>query len=190
MPQLYRSVQISLIALCLFLVACGFHLRGEEELPTALKVIYLQSKTPYGSFEQTLRDSLRSYGVALVDSPNQANTILNITQVQLTPVAGSVSADLDLRQYTLNYVVTYSVLSPKGEIIVPVNSVTASTTFTSKMSEMMLSSRNSTQQYMPSLQRDAVFRIISQLLSKDSQQELAAFSRSSRGHWKKSSDEN
>lgn len=164
--------------LCLFgmLGSCGFHLRGEEDIPVALQNIYLQSKTPFGSFEQTLRDSLRSYNITLTDTPDAAQTVLNIEHVSLSSVAGSVSANLSLRQYTLSYTVQYRILTPKGKVILPNNSVTSTTTFTSNMAAMMLSSKNSTQQYMPELQRDAVFRIISQLLSTDSRQTLKTFS--------------
>ena len=156
-----------LFCLVSLLSSCGFHLRGEEKIPTALQTLYLQSTTPFGSFEQALRDSLRSYNITFTDTPETANTILDIEHVDLASVAGSVSANLSLRQYTLSYTVTYRILTPKGTVILPTNAVTSSTTFTSNMAAMMLSSKNSTQQYMPQLQRDAVFRIISQLLSKD-----------------------
>lgn len=180
-----RSLKQSCFYILLFtfitlLTACGFHLRGEEKLPGALQVVYIQSDTPYGSFEQTLRDSLRSYNIKLVDTPQQAKTILNIMKVNLASVAGSVSANLSLRQYTLNYTITYNVLTPNSKIILSTNSVTATTTFTSDMAAMMLSSKNSTQQYMPELQRDAVFRIMSQLLSSNSRATLDTYSRTGR----------
>lgn len=159
----------------LSLSACGFHLRGHEKIPTALEKVYIESQTPYGAFEQVLRDSLRSYNIQIVDTPAAANTILNLTSVKLNSVAGSVSSDLNLRQYTLNYVVSYQILSPQGKVLLPTNSVQSSTTFTSNMSQMMLSSKNSTQQYMPELQHDAVFRVIMQLLSTDSKLTLKQY---------------
>ena len=181
MKLIMRAWLLSLLVCLIGLVSsCGFHLRGEEKIPIALQSIYIQSATPFGSFEQTLRDSLRSYNITLADTANAANTTLDIEQVNLSSIAGSVSANLSLRQYTLNYTITYRILTPKGQIILPTNTVTSTTTFTSNMAAMMLSSKNSTQQYMPELQRDAVFRIISQLLSMDSKQTLNAYSQHGR----------
>jgi LPS-assembly lipoprotein len=167
-----------ILSLCLALTACGFHLRGNEKLPAAIKVIYIQSSTPYGNFEQTLRESLLTYNIKIVDSPKDANVILNIASAGLSQAAGAVSATLTLRQYTLNYNVTYQILSPKGKAILPANTVSSTTSFTSSMSDMMLSSKNATAQYLPPLQRDAVFRIISQLLSNQSQQALNKYMQS------------
>jgi LPS-assembly lipoprotein len=172
MQAVIKYLRLLLLLTMLSLTGCGFHLRGHEEIPVVLQKIYIQSDTPFATFEQVLRDSLRSYNIQLVDTPSQANVILNITNVALNSIAGSVSSDLTLRQYTLNYQITYQVLSPKGKVILPTNVVISTTTFTSNMSQMMLSSKNSTEQYMTALQHDAVFRLMTQLLSTDSRERL------------------
>ena len=158
----------SILFLIGLLANCGFHLRGSIPLPPQLETIYIQSDRPFGEFEQVLRQTLRTYKVNLATDVKQAPITLNIISAQLNQTAGAVSGNASMRQYTLNYIVTYNVLAKNGTIIIPTATVSSNTTFTSDMNKMMTSSSNTTAQYLPSLQRDAVSRMIDRLTSENS----------------------
>jgi LPS-assembly lipoprotein len=65
-----------LLLLTLFLTACGFHLRGQEGMPFA--TLYLEAANPGTPFIAELRLKLEDYRVKLVNTPVQADLILNI----------------------------------------------------------------------------------------------------------------
>ena len=70
--------KIIIIIISLALTACGFHLRSQNQLPEKLHVIYLASSNPYGPFESTFSQTLRSAGVTVVDAADKAPISLNI----------------------------------------------------------------------------------------------------------------
>ncbi len=169
MKKLSDTVKIFLLSLLIVtLTSCGFHLRGSTPLPKELETLYIESSEPYGDFEQILREVLRTYKVNIVKTAKQAPLTLNIIQAKLQQSTGAVSGDLTMRQYTLSYVVKYEVIARNGTILIPPETVQTNTTFTANMNQMMTSSNNTTAQYLPGLQRDAVSRMIYRLTSDNS----------------------
>ena len=64
-----RSLLVTAIALLLTLLsACGFHLRGDVELPPALQETYLESKNPYTGMARALRVELEAAGGRVMES--------------------------------------------------------------------------------------------------------------------------
>jgi len=172
---LYCIKLLLLSVLVGLLSSCGFHLRGSTPIPKELKTLYIQSRTPFGQFEQVLRDTLTTYKVNIVTEAKQAPIILNIISANLNQTAGAVSTSLTLRQYTLTYTVTYQVLTPAGKVIIPTASVSSTASLTTDMNQMMSSSNNITDQYLPDLQRDAVSRMIYRLFSNNSRAALQQY---------------
>ena len=159
---------LSLLIIISLLVSCGFHFRGNTPVRKELRTLYIQSNMPFGQFEQVLRDTLADYKVKVATNKKQAPIILNIIDAHLNRTAGAISSNLQLRQYTLSYVATYQILSPAGAVIIPTQSVSATATFTADTNQMITSSNNVTDQYLPGLQRDTIFRMLSRLFSDDS----------------------
>lgn len=166
----YRVILI-LVMLVVGLSSCGFHLRGHIKVPQALQRIYIQSKTPYGEFEQALARNLRSYNITVTDSAASANTVLNIISSDLSQNAGAASADLQTRQYTLRYNVSFQLLAPDQDMILPNLTAYSTTTFTAQLAQMVASS-STPEEYKTSLQNEVIFRMINLLLSEDSQQSI------------------
>ena len=67
--------KLLLLAL-LFLTACGFHLRGQANMP--FKTLYLNAENPGTLLVADLRRSLEANKVQLVNSAEQADVVLNI----------------------------------------------------------------------------------------------------------------
>lgn len=112
----YKALFISLLC-SLILWGCGFHLRGQNILPAPFHVLYVETEEPYGQFESDLKATLRSSGIILVASRNQAPITLflskpGIVQNSTTPAPSSQS-----RVFNITYAVTISLLDPRGRVL-------------------------------------------------------------------------
>jgi len=134
----------------------------------------LQSNTPYGDFEQTLRTRLRSYNIKLTDTAADAPLTLAILSTNWQQTPGAFSTNLTTRQFTLSLTITYQVLSSTGTVVIPTNSVTSTTAFTIDSSQL-LSSTDLGQQYHDNLQQDAASRLMSQLVSNNNRHAIDAY---------------
>lgn len=70
-PQLF-----ALLIAVLLLTACGFHLRGQANMP--FKTLYLKADNPNTPFITDLRRNLETNHVHLVNTAEQADVVLNI----------------------------------------------------------------------------------------------------------------
>lgn len=156
------------------IASCGFHLRGHVSIPPELKTLFLQSNTPYGDFEQTLRSRLLSYNTKLTDTAADAPLTLAVLSTSWQQTPGAFSTNLTTRQFTLSLTITYQLLSSNGTVVIPANSVTSTTAFTIDSSQL-LSSTDLGQQYHDNLQQDAANRLMSQLVSKNNLHAIDAY---------------
>lgn len=93
-----------LVALLLATGACGFHLRGAESLP--FETLYLQdSGAP--SISNSLKRSLKSSGVKLMEAPEQAQASLELVSENYEKRILSLSGTGRVREYQLVYTVTF-----------------------------------------------------------------------------------
>ncbi|MBJ7539940.1 LPS-assembly lipoprotein LptE [Marinomonas transparens] len=68
------------------MVACGFHLRGQINIPTALKTLILNSQSGSDSFDRALRIALTRAGVTLV---NKADATEGILELKVNAISSS-----------------------------------------------------------------------------------------------------
>jgi LPS-assembly lipoprotein len=173
-----RALTLSLCILTLIsllLVSCGFHLRGDIQLPTELKTLYLQTPSPYAAFEQSLRQSLRSYSIHLVDAKSKAPITLHIISSNVSHTATAMTLNTSTSQYTLTFTVTFELLAENGDVIVPSETTQSTTTFTSSSQQMQTSSALATQQYLPNLYQDSSFKILSRLLATNNKKLILTY---------------
>ena len=65
-----------LLLFCLFLSACGFHMRSSVDFPTQLRQVYFSSVAPYGWLSVQLKELLSSVKVKF--SPQQKDVTYSI----------------------------------------------------------------------------------------------------------------
>jgi len=87
-----RAALVGVIAV--LLAACGFHLRGQAQLP--FETLYIPGKT------------------RLVDGPGDAQAVLGFTQELRDKIILSFSAAGRVSEYQLRYRVGFRVTDPKG----------------------------------------------------------------------------
>jgi outer membrane lipopolysaccharide assembly protein LptE/RlpB len=148
-----------------FLTACHFQFRNQNELPSQLRVLYLQSNDPYGQFTQTLRQTLLSSGIILVRSPTEAPVILNITNTHLSYATTTIGTSSQSRVYTVVYSATYALTNPAGETILDSQVVSASGNLTLSANQL-LDSNNQLTLLEQELQREVINKIFNRLSSR------------------------
>jgi len=105
----------SLLLATLLLSACGWHLRGYQPLPEELKTLYLEVPNENSKLTRSLRRSLKSMGVTLVDSAAQAKVTLVIDDIQHKRRTVSTSGRGKAAEYELTSILTYSIHDANGE---------------------------------------------------------------------------
>ena len=96
----------------LALTACGFQLRGATEL--GFKKLYLQGGSP--TLAKELRRSLRSSGVELVTTPEDAEMLLEVMGEKTEKKILSLSGGGKVREYELLYYLTIRLRNTSSEL--------------------------------------------------------------------------
>ena len=102
---------------------CGFKLRGQAELPPAMRVTYVKVNrpvgTPPGTLERTLQNFLKANGVEVATDPKQATAILEIVNEDKSNRLVATNREGNTRVWTLTYLVNYRVLLPDDKVLLP-----------------------------------------------------------------------
>lgn len=110
--------QIIFGLLVLNLTACGFHLRGDADVPELLQSLYVQGvDLRQNAFGLELKRALTRNGVKVLDSYQEGTSILTILDNRYNKRVLSVGTDAKVREYELEAVVRYKVTDDKGQII-------------------------------------------------------------------------
>ncbi len=97
------------------LSACGFHLRGPANLP--FKTIYLgfSGNSPLGT---ELKRYIRASGVEVLDSPTDAEAVLQVLADTRERKILTLNTDGRVREYSLYQRFSFQVKNNKGAIII------------------------------------------------------------------------
>ena len=153
-----------LLILLSLLYACGFHLRGQINLPVALQPLYLDSKQPYATFEKLLRQNFASSNITLASSRLQANGILQIINTESTRMVTNTSANAQTQTVSLTYQVSYQLFYKKALLIGP-RTISIHRTYTANTSQM-LGSNAQEQNFINSMRQQVAFLLFNQLTSE------------------------
>jgi LPS-assembly lipoprotein len=102
---------------------CGFRLRGQTELPPAMRITYIKVNrppgTPPGTLERTLQNFLKANGTEVATDPKQATAILEIVNQDKSSRLVATNREGNTRIWTLTYLVNYRVLLPDNKVLLP-----------------------------------------------------------------------
>lgn len=113
------AVLLSLVTCHLSLVSCGFHLRGQVELPRALEATYLSGIPAGSALAQDLEVAIDGAGGKVVQDPAQATGRLVILDERADRRVLSVDSSGKVSEYELRYTVRYALRGPDGGELVP-----------------------------------------------------------------------
>ena len=124
------------VALC----GCGFQLAGAGDVPNVLATTYVQTTTPNSEFYDSLRDTLRSRGLEVVGTPEQARARLIISEDSTGQRVLSVSARNTPEEFEVFYVVDYSI-DRAGEEVVPTQTLELTRSFSFDEADLLAKDR-------------------------------------------------
>lgn len=106
----------SLFVFCLglLLAACGFHLRGQVNLPVKLNDIYISSPTAYSPIVRSIRSALQANHIHLVESAKDAQYILHVSDPDISHNAVTTGSPSSSREYQVDYKITVSLEKAQG----------------------------------------------------------------------------
>jgi len=106
--------RLLLILTCFSLVSgCGFHLRGNVDIPDSLRSIAVSGGDP--DLVDELEDALESAGVNVTDTEDKSAAVLLFTQTEFEREVRTTDADGLATSFQLHYRVGYDVLSSSGD---------------------------------------------------------------------------
>lgn len=160
----YKMLALSLFAL-LALQGCGFHLRKPLPLAKPLQNIYVQSRNPYDDLTRNIKQYLKMSGVHLAASPQEASTVLNITQEVMTQDLLSINSSQQTRQYNLHLFVTFEVTDPHGVVLIAPQTSSELRPLTLQSNQILAGSNQAAQLYND-MRRAVTYNIMNRLASK------------------------
>lgn len=163
MSALPVGVRALLLAAALGLLsACGFHLRGEVELPPVMQDTYIDSRDPYTGIARPLRDQLQRSGANVLEDRRQASAILKIVSERSENRVLSVGSSGKATEYELFDEVVFSLNDPAGKVLLKPQTVRMTRDLTFDQNELLgkLSEADSIhRQMLESLARQMLTRI-------------------------------
>ncbi len=104
--------------LLLVLTACGFHLRGQLDLPPALASTYIETNGADSNLIKRLRSSLLGNGVVVTANRSEATAILRILRDSYDRRVLSVGGGRKIREYEIHYAVQFELVELGGDPLV------------------------------------------------------------------------
>ncbi|KTD82349.1 LPS assembly lipoprotein LptE [Legionella waltersii] len=157
-----RFVALLISPLLLFLVGCGYHLRGVSEIPQWLNNITIISNDGNKELISLLNTILEGYNIEVNPDPATAKYWLVISNVSVQQQIVSVGASTNPRQYQLILTVGYLLQTPKGDIIKPRRNVIINRQLTVN-NDRILGSNEEEMILVSEMRRDAVIQILNRL---------------------------
>ena len=108
------------LALVLVLAGCGFHLRGQQQLP--FKTLYVPGGSGL-SLELKRNLGAQARGTQLVDEAKNADAVLTFTSQRTEKVILSFDTAGRVREYQLRYTVGFRLTDAKGLVYIPTNEI-------------------------------------------------------------------
>lgn len=110
------------------LAACGFHLRGQQELAAEYKRVYIQGNVS-SILARNLRQAIGRSGGGVVEDITRASAIVFIQKETLDKRVLSVGGTARAREYEIHYSLKVSVRRPDGGIIMSMDGLELSRDF-------------------------------------------------------------
>jgi len=156
-------LRLTLVFALLLLSGCGFHLRGNIDLPADLKQMHVQGTSKYSGLGLELRRSLKTNGVEVVDEINSAQVVLRISSPAYTRRLLSVLGDSGkVAEYELSYSLDISLHDRKGSILLAPQTLRQLRDYTFD-SDGVLGKGNEEARLRKDMERDLVRQVLSRL---------------------------
>lgn len=106
------------LAVLLLLSGCGFHARGNYQLPATVGAVFVDVPGYDYDLRHRLQRSLASRGVRLVDEATAADSVLQIKSPTFATRVLSVGTDARVREHELRYTMGFELRRRDGTFLV------------------------------------------------------------------------
>lgn len=113
-----QLITLGMASLLALLSACGFHLRGEVELPPLLQDTYIESDDPFTGIARPLRTQLERSGASVLETREQASAVLKIIAERSENRVLSVGSSGKATEYELFNEVVFSLSDAAGKVLI------------------------------------------------------------------------
>lgn len=141
------------------LSGCGFQLRGRDAIP--YKTLYIDAPKDSQATRQ-LADALRSRGIAVTETANTAEATVKLSQDRESRTVLALSGGGRVREYRLNYALSYSLIGKDGQEIFAPSEIQQSRDFTYDDNQYLAKTAEESFLYRD-LREDAVQQIVRRL---------------------------
>jgi len=159
---LRRPLLASIAVTAALLAGCGFHLRKEAQLPTAMKKVHIQIADASSPLAKDLAKALPRSGTEIVDQVAADVAVMNISANAFSTDVLSVSGTARASEYSLRYHVEFEVQDAAGTALLPKQTIELSRDFTFDASQA-LGVAAETDLLTQELERDMVQTILRRL---------------------------
>jgi len=149
-----------LLIATVLLTGCGFHLRGQATMQ--FKTLYLDAANPGTAFIKELRSSLEANKVELLDSPKQADVVLNIVSEMPDKQILTLDASGRVNEYELYYRVSLRGYDQQHNELIPAEVIAMHVDFPYDFNHVMAMGTQESMLYR-SMRTDMVQRIMQRL---------------------------
>ena len=107
--------KITFVLTLFLLTACGYHLRGDIELPKGMENIYVESAS--STLQQEMKKALKSSQAKLVTTSAEAGTVIKITREDMSSRVMSINTAGRANQFQLIYRIIFSIQESSGKVL-------------------------------------------------------------------------
>jgi LPS-assembly lipoprotein len=125
----------------LLLGGCGFHLRGEQALPDAMAITYIQGKSEFDDLNDDFRDALESHGARVTNNRDEATAILRIQDTGKDRDVLSVDIGGKVLEIKIRQMVRFMVLYADNQPLIDSQTVTVSRDFVFNKEDILAKER-------------------------------------------------
>lgn len=133
-------VASAVVTLAALLGGCGFHLPSQAPVPLALQSVYIDVASRYHvevpPLERALAKRLRRRGSRVVSSPEQARSILRISNLRKSRETAAIGANGRAVEFRLVTSVTFE-LESGGKVVLPPQTQSASSEYSFNATQIL-----------------------------------------------------
>jgi len=165
--HLKKYLQRSIIGLLLLvlLTSCGFKLRGAYQLPAAMQITFVDAAQVSPELSRALIRNLKSSNIKIVLNEADDAAVLKLFKETKTKRIVSVDANGRAREYTLTYIINFSVKAQAGNFEIESQEIRIDRDFVFDTEDVLGNSREESQLY-EEMQQDLIRLILLRLQSK------------------------
>ncbi len=122
--------RILVLTAALALGACGFHLRGQAQLPEALRRVHVEINASGTPLARDLPPALQRSGATLEEQTGPGIGVLRVPVAEIRVETLSVGATARVREYTIRYHAEIEAVDANGAVVLPRQAIDLSRDYT------------------------------------------------------------